>query len=99
MLRHAKLQLRAAACLAVQAETLQMGGEAVVAAAAGLPDDQLSQTVQDQAAAQAQDLFRRAVQAYEQVCRPRRDVTALQCQSHELATLWPVPGRQTASAW
>ena len=67
----AELKLRATACLAVQAETLQMGGEAVVAAAAGMPDDQLSQTVQDQAAAQAQDLFRRAVQAYEQVYRPR----------------------------
>eukprot|EP00891_Asterochloris_glomerata_P003858 jgi/Astpho2/3858/Aster-x0600 len=49
------------------AETLQMGGEAVVAAAAGMQDDQLSQTVQDQAAAQARDLFRRGVQAYEQV--------------------------------
>ena len=89
MLWHAQLQLSAAACLAVQAETLQMGGEAVVAAAEGMPDDQLSQTVQDQAAAQAQDLFRRAVQAYEQVCRPRCDV---QCQSHLLATFWAMPG-------
>ena len=74
-----------AACFAVQAETLQMGGEAIVAAAAGMPDDNLSQTVQDQAAAQAQDLFRRAVQAYEQVCRPRQDGTAL--QRHVLATV------------
>ncbi len=85
MLWHEDLQLRAAACLAVQAETLQMGGEAVVAAAAGMQDDQLSQTVQDQAAAQARDLFRRAVQAYEQVCRPCRHVAALQCQNHVLA--------------
>ena len=76
MLWHAKLQLRAAACFAVQAETLQMGGEATVAAAAGMADDHLSQAVQDQAGAQARDLFRRAVQAYEQVCRPRRDVSA-----------------------
>ena len=87
VLWRAQLQLRAAACHAVQAETLQMGGEAMVAAAAGMSDDQLSQAVQDQAAAQARDLFKRAVQAYEQVRRPRPKFPML-CSAKVMC--WPL---------
>jgi hypothetical protein len=49
------------------AESLQMWGEALLEAAAKLPDEQLSAAAEQQASSSACELFRQAVEAYQQV--------------------------------